>query len=87
MRCETVDDYDPEKDYSYLLCDRCGMCKCHACKCDSCGAKFYTRFDDVSDDNDFDGKRDDQFYGLRDRLDVFRKWSRGRNRRKQHSAR
>ena len=33
IRCETVEDWDPNKDYSYLLCPKCGMCKCHACKC------------------------------------------------------
>ena len=47
-RCETIEDWNPNKDYSYLLCPKCGMCKCHACKCKDCNTfvinKTHTKF-------------------------------------------
>ena len=52
MECEGIDDWDPEKDYTYLLCPKCGMCKCHACKCSDSSARgpqFHPRLDDFDD--------------------------------------
>ena len=47
IKCETVGDYDPSKDYTYLLCEKCGMCKCHACKCgDDEIIRIHTTHDD-----------------------------------------
>ncbi len=56
MECEGVEDYVVGKDYSYLLCPKCGMCKCHACTCckgSASGTKLPTRPDDVSHGDDF----------------------------------
>ena len=67
MECEGIDDWDPEKDYTYLLCPKCGMCKCHACKCSDSSARgpqFHPRLDDIDDDNDFHDNRDHKFNGL-----------------------
>ena len=64
LECEGIDDWDPNKDYSYLLCPKCGMCKCHACTCGKGSprsAKFHSGLNDEQHGNDEHSDGDNKF--------------------------